>query len=938
MLCHRASMIPLAESRYLLVSIASGLLVCACQGDARPTDTEATKSMRARLSTPSQTWDTQTTLVPSDGIAQAQFGASVAIDGDTAVIGAPGDGDTSRVADRSGSAYVWFRSGGTWQLQQKLESPNPVAGQQFGSTVSIRGDVALIGAIGDDEHGEFSGAAYIFVRAGTTWSGLPQKLTDANATEPDENFGSSLAIGDDQILIGAPGNYEKGTDAGSAFLFKKQGATWAPASELFASDPLAGAQFGYSVALSTGLAVVGATDADASDPTSVAGQDAGTPSPAMPDTGAVYVFSGDFSGSATKLLSSDYARGDLFGVAVSVSGNTLAVGALSASGGLDASAPPQAGAVYVFSGSSTGWTQQQKLFKPTAAHYDSFGASVALDGDSLFVISPSDADGGSSAFAFTRNQGSWSSGTQIHPPLDLGEDSFAQSLALSGQTALIGTLSELAIGRATVLALPVGSSCSAAGDCIHGNCTEGICCATACEGTCVSCLAARKTSGTSDGTCGPVVAGSDPRNSCAEQTKDSCGLTGLCDGSGSCSKYAAGTVCADASCSTPTTTQSSVCDGSGACNTSPDKDCGSYRCRAGQCLTTCTADSDCEPKSFCSAAHSCELTQPLHCNPNDTAVVGTDGVTLTSCGDYKCVDGACLTSCETKDNCSSGLNCTAEKTCAPKCETAATCTSKQACDPVDHVCTTVCSSAKDCSSGSNCGPVSHQCTAKVDCEVNGDCASGNGCDPTTKLCAKTCATAVACADAKAACDPINHICTLTCSKAIDCKDGLNCGPTHLCTTDTACAQTSDCTGALLCDPVGHTCTESCATPNDCAGGLACDPINNVCTTVCSAAADCNGGLNCSPGSHQCSVETTCGSTSDCASGLACNPNSHECITDEGHSPSPVGCSCSLGRTSSDRNRWAAPLELLAFLGLMVHRRAGRPGTLGQRFLHTKTKA
>jgi|GEM_PF-3417691 hypothetical protein len=928
----------LTESRSLFASLASCLLVCACQGYAGPAEADATKTAAARLSAPSRTWDSQATLIPSDGIAQAQFATVVAIDGDTAIVGAPGDGDTSHTADYTGSAYVWVRSGASWTLQQKLESPNPAAGQQFGSVVAVSGDVAVVGAIGDDGHGDFSGAVYIFERTGTTWTAVPQKLTDEGATASFELYGSSLAVNGDKILIGAPGNSDKSTGAGAAFLFKRQGASWIQATELFASDPLAGAQFGYSVALSTDTAVVGAPDADASKPTDSAAPDASAPDPTVPDTGAAYVFSDDFSGTPAKLLSSDHTTSDVFGVAATVSGSTVAIGAVSASGGLDSSAPLRAGAVYIFTGSSASWTEQQKLFKPDAAPLESFGNGVSLDGDSLFVSCPHNADDTGSAFAFTRSKDVWSNGIPLPPPKDLETgDTFGQSVAFSGQTAIVGTVG-LAVGRATVFALATSSPCSIAGDCTLGNCTEGICCSTSCAGTCVSCLAARKTSGIDDGTCGPVLAATDPRDSCDAQATGTCGTTGLCDGNGSCSQYPAGTACADSSCSTLTTTQSSLCDGSGACKTTPGEDCGSYVCRAGECPITCTTNSDCAPSSFCSAASKCELTQPLRCNVNATAVIGTDGTTLIKlCGDYKCINGACLTTCKGTDDCSGSLACnTTSKACAPKCKTASTCADGQACDPVDHVCTKVCSSAQDCPDNDNCGPVSHKCTKNAECKQTSDCANGLGCDPISKLCAKRCTAASDCPEANAACDPVNGICVSACSQAKDCKDGLNCGATRLCTTDMACALTSDCADPLVCDPVGHSCTQSCSTANDCESNFACDPVNKVCTKFCAAAGDCGEGLNCSPTTHQCTPTTTCSSSSDCATGLACSPNSHQCITDKEHSPSPAGCSCSLDQMPNDWNRRGTPLAFLAFLSLMMHRRAGRRDAF-RRFLSTKKR-
>ena len=950
------------NSRSIAASVAACLLVSS-QGHA---DQPVPKS---------PTWDSQATLSPSDGIALEQFGVAVAIDGDTALIGAQGDNARLHVADRSGSVYAWLRNGHQWKLQQKFVSPNPSAGQQFGSALAVQGDIAVVAAIGDHTHGELTGA-YVFTRTGGTWTAAPQKLTgDEPLADDGEAFGASVAVSTDVVLVGAPGSDEKGEDAGAAYLFKRQSGTWILARKLFAPDPLEFAGFGYSVALIDGVAVVGAPDAD---------------SPGTPDSGAVYVFSGDFSGPPSKLVSSDHTSGDLFGVSVSARGTTIAVGAISATGGSDASAPPHAGAVYIFNGSDSNWLEQQKLFKPIPETGDSFGASVAMGNDSLFVVSPTDYDGGSSAFAFTFTDGSWSAGVQVLPPAELGGALYAPAVGLSGKTAVIASFGE----KAAVFALAGGSPCSATADCSLGSCTEeGACCRTACDGKCVSCVAAR--TGAADGTCAPVSKGTDPRDDCDAQPASTCLETGWCDGEGACSKYPDRTECAAASCSTPTTVTSSFCDGSGQCKAELVNDCGSYLCHVGQCASTCTASSDCAPSSFCSADSTCKLLQPKSCNANATAAIGTDGTTLEPCGDYRCVNGACLETCATTDDCSGELACnTSTGTCAAKCETAATCSGGQACDPVDHVCTEICTAAKDCVDGRNCGPLSRQCTKKADCANTSDCSDGFACDALSKQCAKTCEAASDCPNSKLACDALSHICTVACLAARDCALGLNCGPTRRCTTDATCSSTGDCAAPLVCDlasglcsdscsaasdcdndfacdPINHVCTPlcssatvcreglscspathqctrdldcvlssdcaaplvcdlasrqcaaSCSAASDCDNDFACDPANHVCTRRCSSASSCRDGLNCSPSSHQCTGDMDCSSSNDCAAGLVCSPSTRQCTADQPHTPAPVGDSCSFGRAPSDWTRQGAALAFLALLSVRRRKAARR---------------
>ena len=884
-----------AQHRALAFRLVTCLLLCSRAGLAKP-----------------PSWDGQATLIPADGIAFERFGSAVAIDGNSVLVGAPGDDDSLHVADSAGSVYAWLRNGSQWQSQAKFGSPNPAPGQKFGSALSVRGGLAVVAAIGDNEHGNLSGAAYVFTNDGPTWTPVPQKLTgDEVSTDFGELFGTSVAVGTDLILIGAPGNDEMGQDAGAAYLFKRQGSSWSLLCKLFAPDPQPAAQFGYSVALSDTVAVVGAPDADSSPLVPESGV------VAAPDTGAVYVFSGDFSGPASKLVSSDHATGDLFGIALSVSESVLAVGASSANAEAETSTQLQAGAVYVFNENDSDWSEGQKLFEPTPKAGDFFGSALAVDKDLLFVLAGDDETVGSSAFAFTLADQLWSAASQVPHPAELDSALYAQTVGISGRTAVIGTFGE----KAEILALTSGSPCANASDCSLGNCTEGVCCATACDKGCSSCLKALKVSGTEDGTCEPVAEATDPNEDCVEQLASSCGTTGLCDGKGACSRYPAGTECEAAQCSASNTAQTASCDGRGQCASNPEKDCGSYACDAGFCRTDCHSSSDCAPNFFCNAGSECVPLQPPRCNADETAAIGTDGTTLTQCGDYRCRKGTCLLGCESSDDCSTDFGCnTTNGVCARNCKSAADCMTGQACDSTSHVCTTFCSVADDCADGSNCGPTSHQCTKKADCGKSSDCSEGFTCDTATSLCAKTCTTASDCPVANLACDPDRHLCTLACSTATDCAAALNCGPTHRCTSDTTCVRSSDCAAPLACDTASKQCSRSCSTGDDCENDDACDPLGHVCTRLCSSASNCRAGLNCGPTSHLCSLETACTSSNDCAT-AACSPSTGQCASDEQSSPSPAGGSCSLSGVPASRGREAMPfLTLLALIGLRKRNR------------------
>ena len=169
------------------------------------------------------TWSEQAKLTASDAAAEDEFGFTVALSGDTALVGALLH-DTAAGAD-AGSAYVFVRSGTAWSEQAKLTASDAVASDGLGSSVALSGDTALVGAFfGDTAAVADAGSAYIFVRSGTTWS-EQAKLTASDPARSDE-FGWSVALSGDTALVGAfAGDTAAGEEAGSAYVFVRIGAT-----------------------------------------------------------------------------------------------------------------------------------------------------------------------------------------------------------------------------------------------------------------------------------------------------------------------------------------------------------------------------------------------------------------------------------------------------------------------------------------------------------------------------------------------------------------------------------------------------------------------------------------------------------------------------------------------------------------------------------------
>ena len=189
------------------------------------------------------TWARQAKLTASDGAAGDLFGAAVAVSGDTIVVGAHGDdgvGPLPYIGE--GSAYVFVRNGTTWTEQAKLTPSDGGSGVLFGNRVTVDGDTIVAGAQGDDDAGMASGAAYVFVRNGATWT-EQAKLTAADGAGADF-FGVSVAVSGDTVVAGARGDSDVGTASGSAYVFVRNGATWTQQAKLTASDAAANDLFG----------------------------------------------------------------------------------------------------------------------------------------------------------------------------------------------------------------------------------------------------------------------------------------------------------------------------------------------------------------------------------------------------------------------------------------------------------------------------------------------------------------------------------------------------------------------------------------------------------------------------------------------------------------------------------------------------------------------
>jgi hypothetical protein len=357
------------------------------------------------------TWSQQQKLTASDGDAKDEFGHSVALDGNTAVVGAPSDEPQTNVGGTAGSAYVFVRNGGLWSEQQKLSSftgdPNNDA---FGGSVAVSGETIVVGAIGGDAGPVVNtGSAYVFVRNGGVWS----QQQELNASDPQlaVEFGNSVAISGETILVGAQFANYVGIASGSAYVFVRNAGVWSQQQQLISSDAEAFDAFASSVALLGDTALIGAGCDDF-----LSGQIDSC-------KGSAYLFlrAGGVWSQHQKITASDAAQGDEFGESVALDTETVVVGAHYK----EEPVGDLAGAVYVF-GPNTPPVCVAKLTPAECGLTFPSGPTlyaIAVDEEVCLTLDGSDStdpDGDSLTVSWVVDSGAPATGTTVTECLALG--------------------------------------------------------------------------------------------------------------------------------------------------------------------------------------------------------------------------------------------------------------------------------------------------------------------------------------------------------------------------------------------------------------------------------------------------------------------------------------------------------------------------------------
>jgi hypothetical protein len=317
-------------------------------------------------------WSFVKKIQASDGATYDYFGRRVALDGDTMIVGAYGNDDNGSM---SGSAYIFERNLGgadNWGQRKKLLASDGASSDYFGMAVAVHGDYAIVGAPYDDDKGSSSGSAYIYGRnqGGANNWGQVKKITTNDGATYDYCTYWGVGIYGDTAMFGCRGDDDKGSYSGSAYFFKQnQGGTnnWGQVRKVTASDGRSSDYFGIDAAIDGDYAIVGAYGDD----------DKGSYS------GSAYIFERNLGGperwgQRAKLVASDGTSSSYLGYGVEIDGINAVAGAYRARG-LTAS---YAGAAYAYSkdqGGTNAWGEKAKLAANDGATYDYLGINVGVN-------------------------------------------------------------------------------------------------------------------------------------------------------------------------------------------------------------------------------------------------------------------------------------------------------------------------------------------------------------------------------------------------------------------------------------------------------------------------------------------------------------------------------------------------------------------------------
>jgi hypothetical protein len=790
------------------------------------------------------------TLTPPTDEAGGWFGFAVALsdDGSRAIVGAPLT-DESSFEGSTGSAYVFTRgAGGTWSREAVLTAPDALANASFGSAVALNGDAtrALVGAPQDDRDDSNAGAAYFFVRSGTTWT------HEATIRHPSpfsfDLLGQGVALDDagTRAVIGVPGDDPDvaNADRGTALVYALGGGGWSLEATLAGAGATDDAALGQAVAIDdTGSRILAGAPGD-------------TASSSLAGSARVFVRSGTTWTEEEKLVPTDERSGERFGHAVALSGDAsrALVGAPD-----DRIGSFARGGGWIFARSGTSWSLEAHLFASSGSGTDDLGTSVSLSGDGTRAAlgAPLDdtsagADAGRVRL-FSLDGASWTEGDVLEAPGAAGDERFGYAVAIAQGGASVlggayrqeGSVPLLGAGHVFTLEhrLGDGAACSADGECESGFCTDGVCCNISCYGDCRACSVAA--GGSTDGVCTALSEAAASAEVCRP-------AAGPCDVAESC--VAGSMACpADgvADAATVCRPAAADCDVAERCSGS-SVDCpmdafepSTTVCRpaAGECdvAERCTgASAECPADAFEPTGTSCGSSASGPCDAADTC----DGA------------GACLANVSPNGTfCNDGAFCTTESRCdGGICAATAgdPCGADEVCNETVDMCLLRCGDG-EMDAGEEC-----------------DDGAGNS-DTTPDACRTTCAlpscgdgvtdTGEACDDGSANSDTAADACRTDCTAArcgdgaIDTGEECDRGDDNSDTAADACR--TDCTAARCGDGVvdaGEECDEGAGNSDSAADACRTSCVRPRCGDgVVDAGEECDDGES---GSASCTEACT----------------------------------------------------------------------------------
>jgi LPXTG-site transpeptidase (sortase) family protein len=368
----------------------------------------------------------QTSIYPYPENPGAKFGKDVAFSRGTLVVSSRNDSVTTSTGKLYlvGAVYVYAQESGNWIQQARLTPKYPQAVEQFGTSVAIDHDTIVVGASGKDlDDDKDVGVVYVFTKKGDKW--IQQALIEPEDGKEDDYFGTAVALSGDRLVVGAEGkDIGSKTNAGKVYTFYRYGNQWIEKQSFTAPTPVIDGSFGFELAIEGARLVVGA--------------------PSENEIGAAYIFyrNGSTWTEEFKIDPIDDKSGDRFGTSVAIDGGTVVVGAPYADPNLGNGPVINGGAAYVFTQKATGWEQSAKIIQEDGRYFDHFGQSVSVDEKSIVVGAPGydyfGRSGSGAAYLFKRMNRKWVVQTRIVPSISDQNSQYGDSVLLDRDMIVVG--------------------------------------------------------------------------------------------------------------------------------------------------------------------------------------------------------------------------------------------------------------------------------------------------------------------------------------------------------------------------------------------------------------------------------------------------------------------------------------------------------------------